>query len=426
MARALAFTVQVEVTRDAMAADPFAGGSFAPASGRVARSTGGSGFVLDPSGLIATNAHVVAGAIDVEVRLHDGHRYPAVVVATDAALDLAVLRIDAGRPLSAAALGDSRTARQGDLVWALGAPLGYGFSVTAGVISGRDRTYGEQYAVALLQHDAALNPGSSGGPLVDLQGRVIGINTATPPQTLFDIGVGLAIPAEIAGPALRRLALEGHIARGRLGLSVAAADMDVATALGATQPGLLVETIADSGAARRGGLAVGDLLLSLDRTRLGAPVDLARALLFSSPGQVVVIAYYRDGVPATTRVRLEADPGVMANASPQPAASSALDPRITLTASNWDGGVVVGSVGAGGGGALYGLRPGDRLRAVNGRTPTSPTEALALLAVGRAEAALLRIERPGEVPRHLILPLTWAAAARRPPGRLSDAPAGPF
>lgn len=419
---ALRFTVQVEVVRPG-ASDPFAGGSFAP--GRVAGANGGSGMVFRPDGLIATNAHVVAGASAITVRLRDGKSWPAEIVGVDPVLDLAVLRMRGPAPSTLATFADSGAISEGDGVWAVGAPLGYGFSVTGGVMSGRARAYDDAYAVPLLQHDAALNPGNSGGPLVDCRGRVVGINTAIPPETLFDIGVGLAIPAEIARPALDRLARDGQIVRGRLGLSVVSADADVATALGAPATGLLIDALSDSGPARQAGLVAGDLILRLDDTVLAAPRDLTRALLDSAPGQTSQIAYFRGGQVMIARVRLEADaPLRQAQTSPSPWAP--LDPGVSLATSDWDGGVAVTAVRPGGGGGLYGLRAGDRLRAVNGVVPRSAADAMALLDPRHAEAALLRIERAGEPPRHVVLPLTLAAAARRPPGRRSDAAAGPF
>lgn len=431
MERALAATVQVEVEH-APATDPFAGGRIKPRGadgwrpGQVSGRGGGAGFIFDPAGLIATNAHVVSGAIRVSVRLRDGRVLPARIIGVDATLDLAVLRIEAGAPLLAVELGDSRQMREGDPVWAIGAPMGYAFSVTSGILSGRGRLYDATYPVALLQHDAALNPGSSGGPLFDRRGQVIGVNTATPPETIFDIGIGLAIPAEVAGPALRRLARDGRIERGRLGIGVTPADSDVAAALGVAQPGLIIDSLADSGAARQAGLACGDLIVSVDGTAMTGPRDLTLALLDSRPGDVVQVAYYRDGRQVSAAIRLE---GETAGRTPTAAIATAdapLDPAFTLGRSDWDGGVAIQSVRPDGPAAIYGLMAGDRIRGINGRTPASVEEALALLGLGRARVALLRVERPGEPPRHIVLPLTRAAAADRPAGGAVDATVGPF
>jgi serine protease Do len=426
LASALTFTVQVEVERSG-GSDPFAGGRITPGrAGRVSNDGGGAGFVFDPTGLIATNAHVVEGARSVTVRLHDGRRFPATVVGVDATLDLAVLRISAGEFLPAATLGNSRTLTLGQPVWAIGSPMGYAFSVTSGVVSGRDRLYGAMFPVRLLQHDAALNPGSSGGPLVSRSGEVVGINTATPPETLFDIGVGLAIPIETAAPVLHRLALEGRIERGRLGVSVAPADADVSAALGAASAGLLIDALSDSGAARLAGLAAGDLLTEINGAAVSTPRDLVIALLDTHPGQSVRVTYYRGGQRAQLDALLEGAPAT-AGAAPRPdAAQAPLDPGMTLGRSDWDGGVSVVSVRPDGPAALYGVRAGDRLRAVNGRAPASADEALALLDLGTARVALLRVERPGEPSRHIVLPLTRAAAAQRPAGRVVDAASGPF
>ncbi len=431
IARALEVTVQVETERSPGAAF---GGRLAPAApggyrpGQMAEPRGGAGFIFAAEGLIATNAHVLSGASAFAVRLHDGRRFPARLVGADPTLDLAVLRIDTGAPLPFARLGDSGEAREGAPVWAIGAPMGYAFSVSAGVISGRDRFYDETYPVRLLQHDAALNPGNSGGPLFDAAGRVIGINTATPSDTLFDIGIGLAIPAEVAGPALARLARDGRIERGRLGLSVTAADADVAAAIGAPVAGLIVDGLTDSGAARRDGLAIGDLIVGVGAVAVATPRDLTMALLEAKPGDTATVRYVRDGIEATAMVTLEGDPAPSAavRSARSPAAEAPLDLGLRLGPSDWNGGVSVLSVMPDSPAALYGLRAGDRLWAVNGRRPASAADALALMRIAQAQVALLRIERPGDPPRHLVLPLTRAAAAKRPPGRVSDSVFGLF
>ena len=431
IARALAVTVQVET--EGPQGDAFGGrittaGLDGRRPGQVAGPRGGAGFIFDAGGLIATNAHVLSGARAVSVRLHDGRRLPARLVGIDTTLDLAVLRVDAGSPLPFARLGDSRQVREGAPVWAIGAPMGYAFSVTGGVISGRDRFYDDTYPVRLLQHDAALNPGNSGGPLFDATGRVIGVNTATPSDTLFDIGIGLAIPAEVAGPALARLARDGRIARGRLGLSVTAADADVAAALGGPAAGLVIDGLSDSGAARRAGLAIGDLIVAVNTTAVSGPRDLTVALLDARPGDTATVRYVRQGREATASVTLESEPAAMAAISaPRTAPTDApLILGLTLSDSSWNGGVSVQIVTPDSPAALYGLRAGDRLWTVNGRTPTSAADALALMRLGQAQVALLRLERPGDPPRHVVLPLTSAAAERRPPGRVIDAVFGMF
>lgn len=429
--RALAVTVQVETLDPANAR---VSGQISPASsierraGLTASPRGGAGVIFDASGLIATNAHVLAGARDAMVRLSDGRRLPARVIGADAALDLAVLKIDAAAPLPAASFGDSRQTAIADPVWAIGAPMGYAFSVSAGVLSGRDRAFDDGYVVGLLQHDAALNPGSSGGPLFDAAGALIGINTATPPETLFDIGIGLAIPAEVAGPALRRLARDGRIARGQLGLSGSAADPDVAAALGAPTAGLLVDGLADSGAARRQGLLVGDLIIGLGERAVVTPRDLAVALLNSQPGETVAVKFVRQGRAASLNVMLE-DAAVGLPEPPSPPVlmrERAFDIGMTLGASAWNGGVSVQAVLPGGPAATYGLQAGDRLWSVNGVAPLSADHAISLMRLGQAQVAVLRIEHPGRSANHVVLPLTQSALARRPPGQVVDATFGPF
>jgi serine protease Do len=429
VARALDAVVQIEAGRPD-GADPFAGSALgAPTSRPRARLAiaqrnggGGSGFIFDASGLIATNAHVVAGSDTLRVRLRDGQLLDAELVGQDPVLDLAVLRIRAGAALPTLPFGSSGAVMEGDAVWALGAPLGYGFSVTAGVLSGRDRLYGAAFPIGLLQHDAALNPGSSGGPLIDAAGRVIGINTATPPETLFDIGIGLAIPVEVVARILPRLARDGRIARGTLGLTAAAADLDVSQALGSRDMGLLIDNVQPAGGAAQAGLRPGDLLLQLNDTAIRQPRDLVRALLPTRPGQRVDLHYVRDGQRQSVTAVLSA---ALETETISHVAEPPLDLGLSLGIAA-EPGVLVDSVAPKGVAERYGLRAGDLIRAINGQVFSDASAALNALNGRASRVAVLRVERRGQGAINLILPLTQAAVAARPVGRVVDAVAGPF
>lgn len=250
----------------------------------------GSAFVLHASGLLLTSDHVVSDSDEIVVRFNDGVPRPAKLAAADPALDLAVLRIDppGGKPLTPAVLGNSDAAREGDPIVALGMPLGLGATITRGILSGKDRrvdvgTVGAAGSpVAFLQTDAAINPGSSGGPIVDLDGRVIGVTTATIPSAR---GVSFAIPINAvkrALPALLRAGLAGHA---WLGMTLGAANGSGAEVIG----------IRHQGPADQAGLQTGDIVTAIRGHDISSDADVAAATRDIVPHETVRIAYRRHG-----------------------------------------------------------------------------------------------------------------------------------
>jgi serine protease Do len=395
-------------------------------------AAGGSGFVIHASGLILTNAHVVAKLDTVEVTFANGKRYRGKVIGRDGRTDLAIVKIEPDGPLPILKLAKSSRLPLGAKVFALGNPMGNRFSVTSGIISGYDRAYDVAWPVNFIQHDAALNPGNSGGPLITEEGEVIGINTATPPETIFDIGIGLAIPAELAAKIAAQLVADGKVVRGRLGVTASSADAGMAEALGAPgKSGLIIDAVGD-GAAARSGLKIGDLLLSVGGRKMEVVRDLSMALIDSKPGDKVKVEIVRDGKPVSLAVALEADDDLAGERGK--VAALAMDMSGTAGgaynlgfALRGDGGrVLVGKVDEASIGQMYGLYEGDELLAVDGVAPRDAAAAMAAIRASKRDVAVLRIQRAGQGTLHVALPLSAEAAKARRPGVPRRFPRGPL
>ena len=243
------------------------------------RSTG-SGFVIDPNGLIVTNAHVVESAGSIQVRLADGRRFPATVVGRDNRVDLALLKIEGAGRLTVLPLGDSNRLRVGELVLALGNPFGLEQSVSFGIVSRK----GAPLTVAapgfdFIQTDAAINPGNSGGPLVNVSGEVVGVNS----MAARNGSIGFAIPSNLVKMLLPQLASKGRVDWGWLGVAIAEVTEDDIGRLKLREPkGVLVRSVMPGEPADQGGVRADDVILGIDGTRLESPRDLQRVV--SLPG----------------------------------------------------------------------------------------------------------------------------------------------
>ena len=275
----------------------------------------GSGFVIDPAGLIVTNHHVVAGATSIKVMLQDGTVLAARVVGRDRTGDLALLRVAAGHPLPAVRWGDSADTRVGDWVIAIGNPFGLGGTVTAGIVSARGRDIHDGPYDDFIQTDAPINRGNSGGPLFDLAGRVIGVNTAIYSPSGGSIGIGFAIPSDLARTDIAQLRRYGHPRRGWLGLQAERVTATMARSLGLPDPGgALVAWVAPGGPAATAGLRAGDVILRFAGVPLRART-LPRRMAEASPGTVITLLVWRDG----QRLSLQAPLGVRPAAPRRPA-----------------------------------------------------------------------------------------------------------
>lgn len=261
--------------------------------GRRERVQGaGSGFVIDPSGLVVTNNHVVGQAQRVTVGLQGGQELQARVVGGDELTDLALLRVESRTPMVAVSFGSSAAMRIGQWVLAAGNPFGLGGSVTSGIVSARGRDIGAGPFDDFIQTDAAINPGNSGGPLFNMAGEVIGINTAIFSPTGANAGIGFATPSDLARPVIETLRRDGRVERGWLGVSVQ--DL-VAEDPRANRRAVLIAGVERTGPAGRGGLRVGDVVVSINGDRMETSRGLIRSVAAVAPGQNVRLTILRDG-----------------------------------------------------------------------------------------------------------------------------------
>lgn len=251
---------------------------------RESMSGAGSGFVIDPSGLIVTNNHVVGRASRIMVQLGDGRQLPARVVGHDELTDLAVLRVDGVTDLPYVTWGDSRRVEAGDWILAAGNPFGLGGSVTAGIVSARGRDLGAGPFDNFLQLDAPINPGNSGGPIFNMDGQVVGVSAIIISPTGASVGIGFAIPSETASRVVGQLVTRGSISRGWLGVAVE------------EREGFVRITGVDrSGPAARAGLRPGDALLAVNGERIDSGRGLVRAIAAVAPGDRALVTVRRQG-----------------------------------------------------------------------------------------------------------------------------------
>lgn len=269
------------------------------------RQSLGSGFILSPQGEILTNAHVVANADEIVVRLKDGTEAKAQVLGQDANVDLALLKIKVTRPLPAATLGDSDQVKVGQWAIAIGNPFGFDHSLTVGVISAKERTnifQGEGAAKYqnYLQTDASINHGNSGGPLCDINGDVIGMNTAISTPNDGSIGIGFAIPVNFIKRSIPDLRLAGRVVAPKLGFFTQDIDDNLAQALKLTRTkGVLVTDVAEGGPAEKAGLKRGDVILAMDGKDTATSAELRTRIYEADPARGVKMDLWRDQQPLT-------------------------------------------------------------------------------------------------------------------------------
>jgi serine protease Do len=245
----------------------------------------GSGFIVDPAGYIVTNNHVVDGARQVSVTLTDGNKYKAKVIGRDAKTDLALLKIDAGHSLPYVAFGDSDNEQEGDWVIAVGNPFGLGGTVTAGIVSAHGRNINSGPYDDFIQIDAPINPGNSGGPLFNQSGQVVGIDTAIYSPSGGSVGIGFAIPSNVAKTIVAQLREHGKVTRGWLGVAMQPLTPALAKAVGlADGKGVLVNSVTDGSPAAHGDIKQGDVITAFDGKPIKNTRDLAMAVAADEAG----------------------------------------------------------------------------------------------------------------------------------------------
>jgi serine protease Do len=294
----------------------------------------GSGFVIDPKGYIVTNNHVIEGADDIEVIFPNGNKLKAKLIGTDTKTDLSVLKVEPKTPLTAVHFGDSATMRIGDWVMAIGNPFGLGGSVTVGIVSARGRNINAGPYDNFIQTDAAINKGNSGGPLFNMRGEVIGINTAIISPSGGSIGIGFSVPSEIAIGVVKQLMDFGETRRGWLGVRIQPVTDDVAESLGlASAKGALVAGIIKGGPVDNGSIKAGDVILNFDGKAVNEMRDLSRVVAESLVGKEVDVIVLRDGKQQTVKVTL----GRLEDAKQAAAATGNAAPGLAPDDNNKDG-----------------------------------------------------------------------------------------
>ena len=265
----------------------------------------GSGFVVDAEGVIITNNHVIADADEITVDFADGSSLIATVVGTDPKTDIAVLRVQPDKPLQAVEFGTSKSARVGDWVMAIGNPFGQGSSVTLGIVSAINRDIRSGPYDDFIQTDAAINRGNSGGPLFNMKGQVIGINTAIISPSGGSIGLGFSIPSDLAINVIQQLREFGETRRGWLGVSIQPVTDDIAESLSMAEArGALVAGLTPKGPAKNSGILVGDVILEFDGKRIDQMRDLPRIVAETPVGKAVDVVVLRKGKEETVPVTL--------------------------------------------------------------------------------------------------------------------------
>ncbi len=367
----------------------------------------GSGFIVRADGIILTNAHVVADAQEVIVKLTDRREYHAKVLGSDKLTDVAVLKIDA-HDLPVVVTAPPPPPRVGEWVMAIGSPFGFDNTVTAGVISATKRPLPGGGAVPFIQTDVAINPGNSGGPLINMRGEVVGINSMIYSRSGGYQGLSFAIPIEIAQNVEQQILDSGTVRHGRIGFSVQEVNQTLAESFKLDKPvGALVTNVDKGSAAERAGLESGDVVLSVNGKLIDVASDLAATLGIALPGDRMEFDVWRQGAHRTLHAQLE-DAKNVATKPTEPSASTA-DGRMGLALrplqprekreSGIEAGLLIERVS--GAAQRAGVQPGDVLLAIDGRPVTTLSQVSAAVGWTDKTAALL-LQRNGE---KLYIPL---------------------
>jgi serine protease Do len=377
----------------------------------------GSGFIVDPRGYIVTNNHVIQDADEITVIMHDNTRLKAELVGRDTKTDLAVLKIEPKGKLTAVKFGDSDVARVGDWVVAIGNPFGLGGTVTAGIISARGRDINSGPYDDFIQTDASINRGNSGGPMFNLKGDVIGINTAIFSPSGGSVGIGFAIPASTAAPVIKSLIKHGQVRRGWLGVHIQAVTEEIAETLGLKEAtGALVANVIPDGPAAKAKVQAGDVILTFNNRKVGKMRRLPRFVADTEVGKTVPIEIWRDNKKITLEAKIEE----LEDSSSEVAAKTpdsnketgektvkALGLRLSsitdrakkkFSLDKEAKGVVVLKVDEEGPAAEKGIRPGDIIVEISQREVTGPADVEKMVAAAKKagrKSVLLLLEGQG-------------------------------
>ncbi len=375
----------------------------------------GSGFVISSDGYIVTNNHVIDNAKTIKVTLDDGTELSAKLIGADAKSDLAVVKVTAPKPLTTVTWGDSDRLRAGDQILAIGNPFGIGTTVTAGIVSARGRDLHSGPYDDFIQIDAPINHGNSGGPLVDIDGKVVGINTAIYSPNGGSVGVGFAIPSDQAQKIVAKLMKDGSIKHGFIGVQIQPVTGDVANAVGlAKAEGALVAKVEPDTPAAKAGVRAGDVITALGGAPVTAPRDLSRKVADLSPGEKTKLTVWREGESRelamtiggndTGTEQAAAEPGKGAKEAQVATIGVGLaditpDVREALNLPRGETGAVIESVSPSKPAADAGLQTGDVIVSVNQAPVKSAKEARTAIAeAGKSgrKSVLLLVQRGDE------------------------------
>ena len=399
-----------------------------PLRPHIRRIALGSGFIIDPAGFVVTNDHLVAGAQKITVVLQDGRRYTAKLVGHDAMTDLALLKIAAPEPLPFVTWGDSDLAEVGDWVLAVGNPFGLGGTVSFGIVSARGRDIRSGPYDDFLQIDASLNRGNSGGPTFNLDGEVIGINTAIYTPSGGSVGVGFATPSNRAKPIIEQLKERGRVERGWIGVQIQEVTPELAAGLGVPRTaGALVAEVTAGGPAAKAGMKQGDVILSFDGRAINETRKLPFIVAQTAPGRRVVVELWHGHktvevgltvAPMPEEAKGERRQVRPSRSEPVRALGLRLLPltdqlRAHLDLPKSSKGVVVAEVAEGSPFAELDILPGDVIQSIDEHPVTTPQQVTTMLQAARSGAAksvLLLINRQGK--NHFIVLSTQNQAGK--------------
>lgn len=367
----------------------------------------GSGFIVSENGLIITNNHVVEKASKITIRFKDQKKRKAKVVGRDPQTDIALLQVETkpGDTFSAAKLGDSEKLRVGDWVMAIGNPFGLSHTVTAGIVSAKGRVIGSGRFDNFIQTDASINPGNSGGPLFDLNGNVVGINTAIFSRGGGNIGIGFAIPINMTKKLLPQLRT-GVVTRGFLGVNIQPVNENLAKELGLKTPrGALVSNVIENAPAKKAGIKRGDVIVGINEKKIENPRQLSLAAADLKPGSIAKVDIIRDGEKRLVKLKVAKLPGSSEEVAK--ASKPALQRKLGIEAQNMTPeirkqigakakkGVVISNVLPDSPAEMAGLRRGDVILEANHKAVANTEQLREALKKGENKGNLLVVERRG-------------------------------
>jgi serine protease Do len=352
----------------------------------------GSGFIIDKSGIVVTNNHVIDGAKKITIKLPDGRSFDAKLIGADAATDVAVVKVKSDKPLPTVEFGDDRQLRVGDWVVAVGNPFGLSNSVTAGIVSSIGRDIGSGQYNDFIQIDAPINRGNSGGPTFDLRGQVIGMNSMIYSPSGGSVGIGFAIPASTIHDVISELEAHGHVDRGWLGVEIQSITPEMASSMGMKEPkGAIVASVVPDGPAAKAGLRQGDVVLAVDGRTVEDSRDLSRRVASIVAGASAKLTINRNGTVQTVTAKIaprkdekvasagssEAVPGAVgATGEAMGLGLAAVTPetRRTFNLDDSTQGVLITKVDPDSDAADKGLQPGDIVMSVGNRSVHTPQD----------------------------------------------------